>query len=671
MAEKKFKDALETLLKKDKRLVDESQELNLARVRDLADKSDGKLIELLLSNDEAKNKFFLKVKDVLVFKQTDFKFFLDANQIDNSYTAYENKIGLANGSRLLKENGDVVLNFPYKDCILEGGQSTEEGTDEYYSYNEEEEKYEIKTAQRKEIFFNEVIAKDEIDRLEEPKAFTNIIKYTAKGKEKIKSFERNKDGLITDNLIIKGNNLLALHCLRDQFSEQVKVIYIDPPYNTGTDTFKYNDRFNHSTWLTFMKNRLEIGKDLLAPDGFIFIQINDVEVAHLKILADEIFGRENFQTSICVKMSHLSGHKMAHKEKKLPKIKEHILMYAKNDSAVKINPVYTSVSWDSAFERYNSFIEKGKYGDKDCDKWQIITLAEAIKKNVIDSENEKNVLKFKLENANLIFRTSVNRSADYSAYPSNKFSRIQKSENEFYFIYKGEEVSWCSEKIQVIDGKKTPVSILGDIWTDIGINNLSNEGGVSLRFGKKPEKLIGRIIEMTTAENDLVLDFFVGSGTAVTAAHKMKRRYIGIEQLNYTETLPLDRLKNVIKGEESGISKVVKWKGGGSFVYIELKKWNEEAKEKIKECGSLKELEKLLKELSEKYFLNYNVRLKEFQEKIIHEDAFKKLPLKKQQEMFAKMLDLNQLYVNASEMEDKKYGLTKEEIALTKNFYNQ
>jgi len=127
---------------------------------------------------------------------------------------------------------------------------------------------------------------------------------------------------------------------------------------------------------------------------------------------------------------------------------------------------------------------------------------------------------------------------------------------------------------------------------------------------------------------------------------------------------------NTIKGDKSGISKSVNWQGGGSFVYMELKKWNEEAKEKIKECKSLKELEKLLNELSEKYFLHYNVKLKEFKEKIIHEENFKKLPLKKQQEMFCKMLDLNQLYVNASEMEDKKYGLSKDDIALTKNFYN-
>lgn len=667
MADKKFKDTLEHLLKKDNRLVDENKELNLVRVRDLADKTDEKLLELLLSNDEAKKKFFLKVKDVLVFKQNDFKFFLDANQIDNSYTAYENKIGLASGNRLLKENGDVVLNFPYKDCVLEGGQSTEEGTDEYYSYNEDEEKYEIKTTQRKEIFFNEVIAKDEIDRLEEPKAFTNIVKYSAKGKEKIKSFERNKDGLITDNLIIKGNNLLALHCLKEQFSGQIKLIYIDPPYNTEEDSFKYNDRFAHSTWLAFIKNRLEIAKELLAVDGLIFVQINDIEQAYLKILMDEVFTRECYESSICVKMSHLSGPKMAHKEKKIPKIKETILMYSKTPNSAKLNPQYTNVRWDDAFDRYTSFIDYNSH-PKDCSKWKPISLLQALKLNKIDLENEKELLAFKLENADKIYQTAINRSKNYPKEPQNKFLLIDDK-----YILNGRELIFASEKIIEKNGKKQPVSIISDIWTDIGINNVFQEGGkdISLRFGKKPEMLLERIIALASNEGDLVMDFFVGTGTTCAVAKKMKRRYIGIEQLDYIDDLPTVRLLNVIKNDASGISESAQWKGGGSFVYIELKKWNEEAKEKITGCNSLKELEKLLKELSEIYFLNYNVKLKEFQEKIIHEDAFKKLPLKKQQEMFSKMLDLNQLYVNVSEMEDKKYGLTKEDIALTKNFYNQ
>ena len=196
-----FKSVLENILKKDKRLVDDSEELNGNRIHEYASSLDEGLIELLLNEEATREKFFLKVKDVYVFKQNDFKFFLDENKIDNSYTQYANRIGLSTGGKFLKDIDDVVLDFPYKDCVLEGGQSTEEGTDTYFEYDENEQDYIEKEAKRKEIFFNQILAKDEIDRLTEPKAFTNIKRYTEKGEEKITSFNRNEKGKITDNKI--------------------------------------------------------------------------------------------------------------------------------------------------------------------------------------------------------------------------------------------------------------------------------------------------------------------------------------------------------------------------------------------------------------------------------------------------------------------------------------
>jgi adenine-specific DNA-methyltransferase len=169
----------------------------------------------------------------------------------------------------LRETSDVVLNFPYKDCILEGGQSTEEGSDVYFEFDVKEGDYVEKKVKRKEVFFNQILARDEIDRLLEPKAFTNIKHFTKDGEEKLNGFTRDENGTIKDNLIIKGNNLLALHSLKQEFRGKVKLIYIDPPYNTGNDSFAYNDNFNHSTWLTFMKNRLEVARELLREDGFI------------------------------------------------------------------------------------------------------------------------------------------------------------------------------------------------------------------------------------------------------------------------------------------------------------------------------------------------------------------------------------------------------------------
>jgi len=287
----------------------------------------------------------------------------------------------------------------------------------------------------------------------------------------------------------------------------------------------------------------------------------------------------------------------------------------------------------------------------------------------IDTKDKKAVTKFKIENADLIFRTAVNRGADYSNYPKNKFSRIINPDQSYYFIYNHEDVNFAAEKVMEIRGEKTPVVSLGDIWTDIGINNLSNEGGVDLRFGKKPEKLIERIIKLCTKKDEIVLDFFGGSGTTASAAHKTDRRYILIEQLDDHIDILKTRLKGVLNGEKSGITKDNNWKGGGDFIYCELAKWNEIAKEKINRCKNLKELEKLFDTLYEKYFLNYNLKINEFKEKVIKEKNFKKLPLAEQKRMFLTMLDLNQMYVQKSEMADKKFGISKNDQELTAQFY--
>lgn len=308
MTLKNFRRILESELKKENDFVDpESGDINYIKVKDSADKLDQKLIALLADNEELKSKFFTKIKDVYVFNIQDFKFFLDENKVDNSYTKYENKIGLSSGGTLLNTVDDVVLDFPFKDCVLEGGQSTEEGKDTYFEHSDKAGKYEEKTAKRKEVFFNQVLAHDEIDRLFDRKALVNWKRFTKdSGKDggAVKEIKRGADGTIKENLIIKGNNLLALHSLKSEFAGMVKLIYIDPPYNTGNDGFKYNDNFNHSTWLTFMKNRLEIAKELLRDDGIIFISCDHNEQSYLKVLIDsnkeDLFGRENYIATLSV-----------------------------------------------------------------------------------------------------------------------------------------------------------------------------------------------------------------------------------------------------------------------------------------------------------------------------------------------------------------------------------
>ena len=310
MEQAKLKQLIFKVLKADERLWNEDKtELNQTLLLDLIENIDEKVIELLLQEKDLREKFFVKIKDVYVFKTNDFRFFMEENKVDNSYTAYKNRIGLTDGKKFLKDTNDIVLDFPYKDCILEGGQSTEEGTDNYFEYDEKAEQYEEKQGKRKEIFFNQVLAHDEIDRLFDAKALTNWKRFTKDGEQEVKEIKRDEDGTIKENLIIKGNNLLALHSLKKQFTGKVKLIYIDPPYNTDSDTFAYNDSFNRSTWLTFMRNRLEVAKDLLSSDGSIYVNIDYNEVHYLKILMDEVFGENNFQREIIWRIGWLSGYK--------------------------------------------------------------------------------------------------------------------------------------------------------------------------------------------------------------------------------------------------------------------------------------------------------------------------------------------------------------------------
>ena len=187
----------------------------------------------------------------------------------------------------------------------------------------------------------------------------------------------------------------------------------------------------------------------------------------------------------------------------------------------------------------------------------------------------------------------------------------------------------------------------------------------------KPENLIKSILEISTKEKDVVLDFHIGSGTTAAVAHKMNRQFIGIEQMDYIENVTVERLKKVIEGEGGGISKAVNWHGGGSFLYLELAKNNQNTLERIEAAGSYEELMTFFDEMYERYFLNYNVKIREFKEKVSQEPAFKNLPLERQKQILGKMLDLNQLYVNRSDMEDSRFQLSENDITATHNFYGK
>lgn len=670
-----LKPTIENLLKTIPCLVTKNGELKINKIKEEIENSNPKILEVLLKNKSVKKEFFTPVLDSFVFKTREFKEFLDFSFACNSYSKYlGKKIGLYIDDEELTDKTEVVLNFPFKDCVLEGGQTKEDGLDTFYKFNEKTGKYEDATCKRKEIFYNQILARDEIDNLFSPKAFTNAKFYDKTGEKPCTKLNRDaeinkKRGLdentITDNLIIKGNNLLALHSLKEEFAGKVKLIYIDPPYNTGSDSFSYNDNFNHSSWLTFMKNRLEIAKELLKDDGAIFVQCDDNEQAYLQILMNKIF---DFIQVVTIKMNEGAANEFQNPF--MPKNCEYGLLYAKNYKYRKYKPLWIEREYDTA---YNKFITNKKE-EKDFHKWKVKSVNEILKERNIEKEK---VTDFVIENADCIFqgigpkepgeglKTAMERSKE-----SNSWDIYTRENKEDIYTYRGRMVRFYSKNIGITkNGKKAILKELGSLWSDIKTTGIAPEGGVTLKNAKKPEMLLSRIIEMLSEENDIVLDYHLGSGTTAAVAHKMNRQYIGIEQLDYGKNDSVVRLKNVINGDTTGISKSVSWSGGGSFVYFELAQKNQKAIALIQNCSTYDELVLLFDELCKKYFLHYNVKINEFLEEI-KLPRFKELPLEKQKEMFCRMLDLNQLYVNYSDRNDETNNLTKDDITFTENFYS-
>jgi twin-argninine leader-binding protein dmsD len=597
-----------------------------------------------MSDEKIANHFFSSLETgVLVFKKDVFLQFLNNKEfLPDSFTAYKTKIGLATGDKYISENQEVVLNFPYKDCVLEGGQTKDD-------------------AKRQEIFFNETLAPTEINRLLDDKVLTNFKRYDETGEHNV---EEIKD---TDNLIIKGNNLIALHSLKKRFSGKVKLIYIDPPYNTGNDSFKYNDKFNHSTWLSFMKNRLEIAKTLLADDGVLFVHCDYNEDGYLRVLLDEIFTEDNFVANITVRSNSISGNKTQHKEKTILKNKDTILVYKKN--SLKINPQYTAKQkWDT---HYNAILisEDGKLKPKKLlehlIEHKVLDPKEKITENSWGNEKFRN---FCIENMNFIYRivNSISESLKQESLKQKDTVIVKNNDGDITYALNGKRLSTLNKTILNMNGKMELVQLLGDLWGDIDFQNTQNEGGVSFPTGKKPEALLRRIIDMTTKEGDVVLDYHLGSGTTAAVAHKMNRQYIGIEQMSYIETLAVERLKKVIEGERGGISKAVSWTGGGSFVYAELKNDAQDFKNAISEATTTEELLELFEMAKKSSFLSYRIDPKK-----LKQTDFELLSLAEQKQILSEIIDNNNLYVNYSDIDDRDYGISDEDKKLNHAFYGK
>ncbi|MDG3142498.1 site-specific DNA-methyltransferase [Streptococcus suis] len=633
-----MKQDLERLLEQNETFMVEGV-LNKNKLAELARQYNPELLNLLMSDDKISQHFFATLETgVLVFKKDVFLQFLNNKEfLPDSFTAYKTKIGLATGDKYLSENQEVVLNFPYKDCILEGGQTKDD-------------------AKRQEIFFNETLAPTEINRLLDDKVLTNFQRYDETGEHEVEELNA------TDNLIIKGNNLIALHSLKKRFAGKVKLIYIDPPYNTGNDGFNYNDTFNHSTWLIFMKNRLEVARELLSDEGVIFLSIDRNEFAELKVILDEIF-RGGYQGTV-INISTPNGRDYGN----FAQTHDYIHIYSKNRDKVVLNPLEA---------------EKDKFKKKDSlGSYYLHPLFNS--NSAFHSENRPN----------LYYPFYISGDCDSEEYYSLSVIRDEQHTVEVYppksqtdgtqFVWRWGKEKATSEKYDLVAQKKTDGTyriaqkmrpkkqIARTVWSETSFTNRRGTEELQLIFGEKifsfpkPENLIKRIIEIATNEGDIVLDYHLGSGTTAAVAHKMNRQYIGIEQMDYIETVSVERLKKVIAGEQGGISKDVNWTGGGSFVYAELKNDAQDFKNAILEATTTEKLLELFDLAKKSSFLSYRIDPKK-----LKTNEFCQLSLAEQKQLLSEIIDNNNLYVNYDDMDDSDYQVSANDKKLNHAFYGK
>lgn len=611
--------------------------LNKNKLIELAHNYDTELLHLLMKDPELKEHFFSEIeRGILVFKSEVFSQFINNKEfLPDSFTVYKNHIGLSTpDNKYIYANDDVVLNFPYKDCVLEGGQNKED-------------------SKREEIFFNEILAPNEINRLLDRKVLCNFKKITHNGSEMVSDIDEN------DNLIIKGNNLIALHSIKNRFRNKVKLIYIDVPYyfekNTG-DAFQYNSNFKFSTWLVFLKNRLEIAKEFLCDDGSIWVHTGEDGMHYLKVLMDSIFGKEKFVGTLPRKTRDGKSDVPFNFSQDF----DWILVYTIGKDSDSIVGRQTE----------RKYIETPDFPGRPWRK------ADLTKQTTIQERPNSNF-------------TMVNprTGKTYPVNPKRSWAITQETFDEYYrnggigFPDDYENMSGERPFRRIFKDeddakqKATYVSsteLLKQFISNLLVNCKNKDGNDQITkllhrdaFSyAKPENLMKTILQVTTKEKDIVLDFFLGSGTTAAVAHKMNRQYIGIEQMDYIEDVSVERLKKVINGELGGISLDVNWTGGGSFIYCELKNDAQRIVNQIKYSKTTDQLLLIFKKMKSSSFLSYRVDPK----KLLEED-FIKLSLAEKKQLLLELIDNNNLYVNYSDIEDVHYDISDEDKRLNKMFY--
>ncbi len=639
---------LKSLLQKDERLYTDG-ELLRNKIIELGLKYDKDLIKLLLSKKKIKDHFFEEIDNTLIFNTEKFMKFVENKEfLPDSYTAFKNRIGLTVNKKYIATSNEVILSWPYRDCILEGGQEK----------NEEK---------RKEIFHNEILAPDEIDRLLDPKVFTNFKRINAKGKHKLSNIS------LDDNFILKGNNLLVLYSLRKRYANKIKLIYIDPPYNTGgsQETFTYNNYFNHSTWLTFMKNRLTVARDLLREDGFIVIAIDHHELFYLGTLTDEIFGRNN-RIGVVTVVHKPEGR---NQEKFFGTSTEYMLVYAKNIDRAEFNKV---ILHDELKKRFDKLDGKGRYRLKN-----FIRLTDG---------------KYSLRESKPHFYYPIYISKDLNDFDLDK-------KDNYYEVFpitdRGVERTWKTTKETFLElVKKGSVEAKKENGNIVLYEKLREEQVIKTHWIKKKyhgyhygtkllEEILGRkefsypkslyliidTLKLMTSGDDLILDFFAGSGTAGHAILELNkedggnRKFILVEQLEEHIKVCNERIQKVMQNLRKQKTLLNSNKEiEADYVYCELMEFNEKFVQMIKKAKDSKEILDIWEEMKNQAFLSYRTDSRLFDTNI---KRFKELSTDQQRKLLIDCLDFNNLYVNYSEIEDIQYEICEEDIELNKKFYDE
>ena len=630
------------LLEKDDRLVVEGQLLK-NKVIELALALDSGLLRLLLSHDGIRRHFFTDVDSLLVFDKIKFQQFVSNKAfLPDSYTAFKNKIGLTAEGSYLADSKEVVLAWPYKDCVLEGGQTKED-------------------AKRNEIFWNETLAPDEIDRLLAPKVLTNFKKYDKSGKHTVTSFSRDA------NIIIKGNNLLALHTLKQAYARQVKLVYIDPPYNTESDsnTFAYNNSFNHSSWLTFMRNRLLVAKEFLRDDGLIAIAIDHYEMFYLGVLADEIFGRENRVGVLAIEVNP-RGRTI---NKFFATSHENLLIYAKNAEAAEIKFMPLTKEQAEAFS-----------SSDDTSEYRLLPFRRSGGLSTPD------------ERPNSFYPIYYNESTGYIG-----IEKQDGCEEIFPIDSDGKQRVWRQTRPSLMDAVKRGDIIIKrskgsftvlmkdrikagrkpkTIWVNPlydasshGTNLLKDILGEKAFSYPKSIHLVKDVLRITIDDEDLVMDFFAGSGTTAHAVMELNkedggsRRFILCEQMQYIESVTIPRVHKVIQNNSAG-----SFIDSDSFIYCELAQANQAFVDQIQSSESSEDLQNIWQAMQEKAFLSYRINPKAID---LAGADFTALNLDDQKRFLIEVLDKNILYVPLSEIDDTTYAISDEDKKLNHQFSSQ